>query len=80
MEAKRYWHELSDDEVNTLISENKTWNFIMENYSQPSWCGYVDALNGDMGCWSLTASIVGDCTRSKISTDFCKTCDEYNEK
>lgn len=77
---KKYWHELSDDEINVLIEQNKTWSFILENYLQPSWCGYNQALNGRMGCWSLTASIYGDdCTRRQISKDFCKTCDLYYE-
>jgi len=75
MEDKKYWHELTDDEVNSLYEEHCTWGDIMENYKQPDWCNYPNALEGQCGCWSLLDKDF----RKKISLDFCENCDSCNE-
>ncbi|MFA5299346.1 MAG: hypothetical protein WC389_14245, partial [Lutibacter sp.] len=49
----RYFHELEQSEIDTLIADKKTVGYIMENYKQPDWCNYSEALSMDMGCWSL---------------------------
>ena len=51
----------------------------MKNYKQPDWCNYEEALSWMMGCWSL-CDINKDGTRTKISTEFCKNCDCFNNK
>ena len=68
---KRYWHELSDTTIRRLITKRTTWGEIMGRYKQPDWCNYPDALEGIMGCWSLT----GINTRKQISKAYCKKCD-----
>lgn len=45
------------------------------SYKQPDWCKYPNALEGQMGCWSLM-DLSKDGLRTKISKDFCKGCDE----
>ena len=67
---KKYWHELSKDEVKNL--NGNTWGYVMDNYKQSDWCKYPGALQGILGCWSLTDPEI----RIKISKDFCKNCDE----
>lgn len=70
--TKPYWHDLTEDQVDKLIAEKKTWAWVVDNYQQPSWCEYENALSGKMGCWSLTGEL-----RTKISHDFCKDCPCY---
>lgn len=74
----KYWHEISQDEVNEVIASKKTYQFLVDNYKQPDWCSYPDALMGVMGCWSLTDN-GPDGLRTKVSHDFCKTCDQYKK-
>ena len=72
--VKRYFHELSQEEIDQLIADKKSISYIMKTFAQPSWCGYERALEGRMGCWSLM-DLEKDGKRTQISKDFCKTCD-----
>lgn len=68
-----YYHELPQSEIEKLIVDKKTYQFIIDNYKQPDWCKYPEALNGSKGCWSL----VDYSLRTKISKEFCKNCDMF---
>lgn len=72
---KKYFHEISDEEVKKLIKEKKTVGYLMKNYDQPKWCGYPNALEGVMGCWSLTSFDL----RKNISIGYCKSCDCFKD-
>lgn len=74
----KYWHQLSQEEIDGLVSSGKTWGEIMAEYKQPDWCSYPEALRGEMGCWSLIDFRV-DGLRTKISNEFCKDCECYKE-
>ena len=72
---KKYWHLISQKEVNRVLHSKKTIGFVMSHYLQPDWCGYPDALGGSMwGCCSLNNNHNGG-LRTKISKEFCKNCD-----
>ena len=73
---KKYFHELEQSEIDTLIAEKKTIGYIHENYKQPDWCNYPNALEGNMGCWSLM-NLLKEGMRTKISKDFCKNCERF---
>ena len=75
--ASRYFHELEQTEIDALISDKKTVDYIMENYKQPDWCNYHEALSMAMGCWSL-CDLSKDGSRTKISKEFCKGCDCFS--
>ena len=75
---KQYWHELSQADIDKLIGK-VTNQFIMDNYKQPDWCTYPEALSGLMGCWSL-GDATKDGSRTKISNKFCEKCDYYKLK
>lgn len=50
----KYWHNLSRNEQGIILQrKDYTVGQLMAEYSQPAWCGEVDALAGNMGCWSL---------------------------
>lgn len=66
----KYFHELTNEEIDSLVENKKTWWDIKSEYKQPDWCNYPDALNGVMGCWSLI-----DLSDRKVNKEFCKTCE-----
>ena len=70
----KYFHELTKDESNELIKQKVTWAACAEDYPQPIWCSYPDAVQGVMGCWSLMDFDI------KISEDYCRGCDCYISK
>jgi hypothetical protein len=72
---REYWHELPQERIEELLGKGTTWGEVMENYRQPEWCTYPDALKGEFGCWSLT----GGETRTKISHEYCNECDCYHK-
>jgi hypothetical protein len=74
MAQKKYFHELEQSEIDSLIKGHYNWASISEEYSQPSWCTYPEALNGLIGCWSLTDT-KEEGSRALISEDFCKECE-----
>jgi hypothetical protein len=64
----KYFHEISNEEYKALEQSGAKWNEVMEEYNQPVWCDYPDALAGAMGCYSLTL-------RTGVSLDYCHNCD-----
>jgi len=75
----KYFHEIPQEEIESLIAGDKTWGDISSQFKQPDWCDYPEALNGDMGCYSLTDIRRGG-LREKISIDFCSTCDCFKKE
>ena len=67
----KYWHRLTNKEIEELIDTKITYGELTEIIKQPTWCQYPKALEGIMGCWSLVGN------RKKISHKFCKDCDCY---
>ena len=68
---KKYWHELSDEEINAYIESGAKWGDIDKDYKKPDWC----KISLEQGCYSL----FNDETRHKISKEYCKDCDFYKE-
>lgn len=77
--SKKYWHELPQQEIDRMIEEKTSLQFVVDNYSQPDWCTYPEALMGMMGCWSLTDLTAGG-TREKVSETYCKDCECFKKK
>jgi hypothetical protein len=69
--TKKYWHELSEEEFEKIYKEY-TWGKAQEEYLQPDWCNYPEAIH-PFGCWSL----INKKLRKEISREFCKTCNYY---
>lgn len=78
-DKRSYWHEISQDELQKLLDENVTIRYINQHYKQPDWCNYPNALTFTLGCYSL-CDLSKDGARTKISTEFCKNCDCFNNK
>ena len=73
---RSYFHEISQDEVDKMIADKKSIGYVMENYKQPDWCNYPEALSMTIGCWAL-CDLTKDGLRTKISKEFCKECDSF---
>ena len=71
---KPYFHELPQEEIDKLVAEQKTVQYIVDNFKQPKWCGMPEALNFYTGCWSLN-EMGKNSRRKEICEDFCKDCD-----
>jgi hypothetical protein len=54
----KYFHELTEEYFNENIAGKLTYGEVAQDYPQPPWCTYVDAVYGTMGCWSLTFFMV----------------------
>lgn len=48
--SRSYFHEISQEEVDKLIADKRSVGYVMENYKQPDWCNYPEALSMTMGC------------------------------
>lgn len=66
------FHEVSGDEFHKLVDGGWTWRDIEENYRQPDWCQYPDALQGVMGCLSLVNLRIKS-VRQCAACEFCST-------
>ncbi len=44
--TKRLFHLLPDADFKALQDAGATWADIMQEYRQPAWCGYPEALGG----------------------------------
>lgn len=73
---KKYFHEIPQEEINNLIQKNRTYKYLAENYLQPSWCTYPEALDPELGCWSLM-DFTPEGIRNKISEDYCRLCENF---
>ena len=72
----RYFHTLADSTIKRLVGSGITYGELMKRYKQPEWCGYPNALEGMMGCWSLMDTLG---RRHKISREYCAKCDCFKE-
>lgn len=72
--AKRYWHEVTEEEMNRLIAEKRTWGYVSERYLPPDWCTYPDPFHPSLGCWSLTGE-----QRTIVSKSYCENCVLYRQ-
>jgi len=64
------WHEVPiEEQQRVLVTSGLTIGQFMMQYVQPEWCGYPEALNGTMGCWSLLNP------GRVVSRSSCKTCE-----
>lgn len=79
MGMEKYWHELPQKEVDQILKSGITVGESLKQYKQPDWCSYPDALAGMRGCWSLTSNEPSG-LRTKISKEFCKSCDCFTTK
>lgn len=69
VDERPYFHELPQEKVDELFSNDVSVQFVIDSYLQPDWCGYHEALNPLLGCWSLTGF-----NRTSISEKYCRGC------
>ena len=64
----KYWHNLTYEEQRNVFQILGTVQELMDEYSQPGWCNYPDALSCMQGCWSL-------CSTSEKIVDSYASCE-----
>ena len=69
----KYYHQLSDAEIQELIDKKVTYGELEKLHPQPVWCHYPEATSGMMGCWSLIMK------RNDVNREYCKDCDCYEK-
>jgi hypothetical protein len=67
---KPYFHELNDEERNAVYGT--VASKVVQDYRQPDWCTYPEALGGHLGCWSLVSGLV-------TSEEFCRGCELHKD-
>lgn len=72
----KYFHKLTKDEFEEIQKERMTWAECAQRYPQPVWCGYPDAVQGIMGCWSLM-EFYDDGSNWVTGHNYCKDCNCY---
>jgi len=71
MKAKIYWHTLSNKKQREVLGSQMPVQTFLKKYTQPTWCGYHEALRGMLGCWTLiycgklTKKMCGKCEMRK---------------
>ena len=73
----KYFHQLPDKEIQKLLDKKVSIGYIKNNYIQPDWCSYNNALDGPFGCWKLM-DLFNE--RKNISEETCKNCDCFKNK
>ncbi len=66
MDKKKYWHEVTDEEYNSLIKKKVTIKYVVKNYLPPEWCNMPNAIHPKLGCWMLV--------KRKVTKEKCKDC------
>jgi hypothetical protein len=74
---KPFFHTQTNEVLEKEILAGITVGELKTKYQQPTWCGYPEALEGMMGCWSLM-DVKG--LRNQISKPFCRKCDCFTRK
>jgi hypothetical protein len=69
----KYWHKLTDKEMQALKELKPSNKWFFKNIKQPDWCAYPEALAGLMGCWSLNFR------DRKRTRKMCRECDCYKK-
>ncbi len=73
--SKKFWHELSEEQIQQIIKERHPFGWIMENYKQPAWCNHPNAIAaGAFGCEKLMNK------PDSISSTSCINCKCFNHK
>ena len=69
---KKYWHELSEKEVQKIIKEKHKFSYIIENYKAPDWCNHANPIAPSFfGCEILMND------RTKINIEYCSKCKHF---
>jgi len=79
MENKKYYHELSSDEIKNIVVIKYVNDQLSKEYNRPDWCKAKDALNIITGCFSLL-DLGKKGLRKRISIGYCCNCMSFNKE
>lgn len=68
----KYWHLLSDKEVEQIIREKHSFSYLIDKYNKPSWCNHANPIApGAFGCEELMNN------RKNITLEYCIKCKHF---
>lgn len=76
MKQKKFFHLLTQEEIDEIIQAKHPVDYLKKNYQPPEWCKYPGALHPLTGCWALTDVSPSGC-RTHISHEYCAQCECY---
>ena len=72
---KKFWHELTDKEVQEIIKEKRKFSYIMAHYKGPDWCAHANPIApGAFGCEVLMNN------KNSISLERCSHCVHFKHQ
>ena len=71
---KKFWHQLTEEEVQAFINKGLTCREMDKIYKIPDWCNFEHPFCKD---FHWCDNLLDQSTRSKISIEYCKNCSYF---
>ena len=68
---KKFWHELTDKEVQEFINKGITYKEMDDIYKTPDWCKYEHPFCKE---FHWCDDLLNPDTRPQISVEYCNNC------
>ena len=68
---KKFWHELTDKEVQESINKGLTYKEMDDIYKTPDWCKYEHPFCKE---FHWCDDLLNPDTRTQISVEYCNNC------
>ena len=77
MDKKKFWHQLTEEEVQAFINKGRTYREMDKIYKIPYWCKYEHPFCRD---FHWCDDLLNPDIRPKISVEYCKNCNYFKGK
>ena len=74
---KKFWHELTDKEVQESINKGLTYKEMDDIYKIPDWCKYEHPFCKE---FHWCDDLLNPDTRTQISVEYCNNCKFFKGK
>ena len=74
---KKFWHELTDKEVQESINKGLTYKEMDDIYKTPDWCKYEHPFCKE---FHWCDDLLNPDTRPQISVEYCNNCKFFKGK
>ena len=74
---KKFWHELTDKEVQESINKGITYKEMDDIYKTPDWCKYEHPFCKE---FHWCDDLLNPDTRPQISVEYCNNCKFFKGK
>ena len=74
MDKKKFWHQLTEEEVQEFINKGRTYREMDKIYKIPDWCKYEHPFYHD---FHWCDDLLNPDIRTKISVEYCMNCNYF---